>query len=80
MCYLCEESADGSMESCQQCGRLICFDNPAGSFDDVCSRAYVTNSGDLYCERCGAQHDRAEEEECEEYDDGIDYSEIWDET
>ncbi len=65
MCQLCDESDDGSMQSCPDCGRLICFD--AKGFDDIMAPAYVTASGDLYCSRCGCAHDRAEEEE-EEYD------------
>lgn len=58
---LCEEY-DG--QSCPDCGRLICFDTKHG--DDIMRPAYVTESGDLYCDRCGKDHDRAEEEECYE--------------
>lgn len=59
MCYLCDEN-DGDMESCQDCGRLICFD--LQSSDDVVAPAYVTSSGDLFCKPCGSAHDRAMEE------------------
>ena len=56
------------MPSCQDCGRLICFDEPADS-EDVIDRAYVTDSGDLFCTRCGREYDRAEREaEEEEYE------------
>jgi hypothetical protein len=66
VCELCEES-DG-MQSCQDCGRMICFDHEGE--DDICAPAYVTESGDLYCSACGRSHDRAEEDECD--DDGGD--------
>ncbi len=59
MCDLCDESEDGSMQSCQDCGVLICFD--VESDDDVVQRAYVTQSGDLFCHHCGVQHDINEE-------------------
>jgi len=49
------------MQSCQDCGCLICFDVESG--DDIIGPAYVTSSGDLYCRRCGSAHDRTEEEE-----------------
>lgn len=62
MCQeLCDTSTDGSMASCPDCGRLICWDVECG--DDVIQRAYVTASCDLYCEICGSAHDRAEEDE-----------------
>ena len=57
---LCEARGDGEMESCQNCGILICFDIERA--DDVIDRAYVTTSGDLYCRRCGRRHDYEEEE------------------
>lgn len=60
MCDLCEESETGEMQSCQDCGRLICFDVQGD--DDVVTRAGVSSSGDLYCSRCAAQHDREEED------------------
>ena len=52
------------MESCQNCGALICFDVESG--DDVMRKAYVTASGDLYCVDCGRRHDRDEEREIED--------------
>jgi len=71
MCDLCDEN-DGRMESCQDCGRLICFDVPANSVD-VIDRAYVTASGDLFCTRCGRNYDATEEAE------ENDAAEFWDE-
>ena len=66
MCQLCEQN-DGEYQSCQDCGRLICFDENPDSID-VIDRAYVTSGGDLFCTRCGSGHDRAEEEaEQEDY-------------
>ena len=56
---LCDEYEE--MQSCPDCGKLICFDTTCG--DDIIRPAYVTLSGDLYCDRCGSAHDRAEEEE-----------------
>ena len=61
--------------SCQDCGVLICFDIETG--DDVLRPAYVTESGDLFCDRCGRKYDRHAEREVEseagcaydEYDD-----------
>lgn len=64
MCDLCDKN-DGEMQSCQDCGRLICFDESANSVD-VIDRAYVTASGDLFCTRCGSKYDQAEEEAEEE--------------
>lgn len=54
---LCEDE-DGA--SCPDCGKLICFDVKFG--DDIFRPAFVTSSGDLYCDRCGSAHERAEEE------------------
>lgn len=74
MCYLCDENENG-YESCQQCGRMICFDNKPNNID-VVDRAYVTASGDLYCYRCGSSHDQ--EEEDFEDEDGYDpYFDNW---
>lgn len=67
MCHLCDDDEDGDMQSCQDCGRLICFDVEGD--DDIISRAYVTQSGDLFCRRCGASNDRAEEATEDEYAD-----------
>ena len=61
MCkVLCDDTDE--MQSCQDCGRLICFDVKHG--DDIMRPAYVTASGDLYCDRCGRGRamDEAEEE------------------
>lgn len=63
MCQLCENN-NGEMQSCQDCGRLICFDEKPDSVD-VIDRAYVTASGDLFCQRCGRKYDQAEEEDAE---------------
>ena len=60
MCELCDESDNGLMQSCQDCGRLICWDRESG--DGVIRRPYVTASGDLFCDFCGGLHDRADEE------------------
>ena len=64
MCDLCDGSDE--MQSCPDCGRLICFEHHAE--DDVCAPAYVTASGDLYCSTCGRRHDKAEEDECADVD------------
>jgi len=58
MCSLCDITGD--YQSCQDCGRAICFDVEADSVD-VLDRAYVTSSGDLFCTRCGSKYDAAEE-------------------
>lgn len=60
MCELCDENG-GDYQSCQDCGRLICYDAHPSNVD-VIDRAYVTQSGDLFCRRCGAQYDAKEEE------------------
>lgn len=67
MCDLCDQN-NGEMESCQDCGRLICFDVKADSVD-VIDRAYVTQSGDLFCTRCGSKYDQAEEDGEQDYFD-----------
>ena len=69
MCKELCESDEGST-SCQCCGCLICWDVEQG--DDVLRRAYATASADLYCDRCGRDMDRAEEEE---YEEDLDYDE-----
>lgn len=66
MCELCDEADDG-LVYCQDCGRMICFDNLPSDID-VVDQAYVTSSGDLFCRRCGRQHDEAEEEDYDDYD------------
>jgi len=63
MCKLCDDN-DGEMPGCQDCGRLICFDNSPDSVD-VADRAHVTASGDLFCARCGRKRDQEEEDERE---------------
>lgn len=68
MCELCDESEDG-LAYCQDCGRLICFDNEPSSID-VVDQAYVTASGDLFCLRCGRQYDEEEEAYYDEEYDG----------
>ncbi len=65
MCDLCEKNG-GQYDSCQDCGRLICFDEQPDSVD-VIDQAYVTAGGDLFCWRCGRKYDEAEEEETEDY-------------
>lgn len=60
VCYLCDESDQG-YETCQDCGRMICFDDE--HTDDICAPAYVTCTGDLFCWPCGLRHDRAQDEE-----------------
>lgn len=68
MCVeLCDQSETGEMQSCQDCGRLICFDVEHG--DDIEAPAYVTSSGDLYCDRCGAAIDQLDESIHEGIDD-----------
>jgi hypothetical protein len=70
---MCEENPCKEMESCQGCGIQICFDVTEG--DDIVRPAYVTASGDLYCDRCGKQHDRDEDREIEDesaYFEGMD--------
>lgn len=54
---------------CQDCGRLICFDVKQG--DDILRPAYVTSSGDLYCDRCGMKND-----EDDDYDPEMDFGDF----
>jgi hypothetical protein len=63
MCQLCDNN-HGELDSCQDCGCLICFDIESG--DDVIRPAYVTASGDLFCDLHGRRHDQAAEQEAEE--------------
>lgn len=67
MCQMCDENG-GEYEACQDRGRLICFDVTNG--DDVIRPAYVTESGDLFCDIHGRRYDEAEEREREEECDG----------
>jgi hypothetical protein len=53
------------MESCQDCGRLICFDQK--TIDDVIAPAYITSAGDLFCSSCGSAYDRPTIEEMDEW-------------
>lgn len=57
MCEMCKER-DGERVSCQDCGCLICFDEGASSGDGIIRQAYVSLSGDLYCDKCGPYYDR----------------------
>ena len=70
---MCEELCEGdNLSGCQNCGCLICFDVERG--DDILRPAYVTASGDLFCNHCGAEEDRRDEEEADNefyYDYGI---------
>lgn len=60
MCELCDNTPENEpLPSCQDCGRLICYDTEQD--DDICARAYVTASGDLYCRICGRRYDEEEE-------------------
>lgn len=65
MCDLCKENG-GEPTVCVDCGRLICFDYE-GHGDSVMASAYVTMSGDLFCNRCGPEYDEIETHE----DDGF---------
>lgn len=59
MCLqLCEDAPD-DYTSCEDCGRMICWDVKNG--DDIIRPAFVTSSGDLYCDWCGRKHEAAEE-------------------
>lgn len=73
MCKELCENDDVGPQSCPDCGRLICFDTTG--FDDIMAPAYVTESGDLFCDRCGRAHDRAEEEFDGEDDDVDEFDE-----
>jgi hypothetical protein len=61
MCEWCEENG-GEPASCQDCGRMICWDHESGTGDDVITRPYVTASGDVYCVRCGSRMDQEEDD------------------
>jgi len=74
MCDMCDENG-GDFESCQDCGKLICFDVEVG--DDVLRPAYVTSSGDLFCDRCGSRYDAEEEWMAEEEADYYDMEDIY---
>lgn len=53
MCKELCEDYDG--QTCQDCGKFVCFDVKSG--DDLFRPAYVTEDGDLFCDRCGPAHD-----------------------
>lgn len=56
---MCRELCDngrGGYTTCQNCGRIICFDVENG--DDIVRAAAVTSSGDLYCDQHAAMYDR----------------------
>jgi len=74
MCDMCDKNG-GDFESCQDCGKLICFDVEVG--DDVLRPAYVTSSGDLFCDRCGSRYDAEEERMAEEEADYYDMEDIY---
>jgi hypothetical protein len=59
MCRICNESPTGEMETCPDCGRFICFDQPPPG-DDTVRTAAVTSGGDLYCLLCAIEHERIE--------------------
>ncbi len=72
---MCKELCEEGGESCQDCGKLICFDVKNG--DDILRPAFVTSSGDVFCDRCGRQQEREDQEEEEnecDFDD-FDYGE-----
>ena len=50
MCDLCRDNV-----ACQDCGIMVCYDIKGG--DDLIRPAYITESGDLFCDRCGPQYD-----------------------
>jgi hypothetical protein len=74
MCDWCDEN-NGEPIGCQNCGRMICWDNKAE--DDVFSRPYVTASGDVYCVSCGARMDQEEEDAIEDEGYYNDYTDGW---
>ena len=58
---MCKELCEGDEATyCQDCGRMICFDQKCA--DDISAPAFVTSSGDLYCDRCGSRQERSDEE------------------
>lgn len=59
---------------CQDCGTIIYWDDkmkePVEGVDDLSCPPYVTESGDLFCARCGPKYDEPEEDEYDEkYDE-----------
>lgn len=59
-----------SVKDCEACGFTF-VDWSYRGFDDCISGPYVSESGDLYCQRCGPYHDeeyeRMIDEEAEEW-------------
>jgi len=77
MCDWCDENG-GDPQSCQNCGRMICWDQESGVGDDVITRPYVTAFGDVYCVRCGSRQDAEEEAEIDAEFGGYDpYFDDW---
>ncbi len=63
---MCKELCDKfGPQGCPDCGRLICFDAKNG--DDILRPAYITNSGELFCARCGTEYDCEDELVEEDY-------------
>jgi hypothetical protein len=59
---------------CQDCGIIIYWDDkmkePVDAVDDLSCPPYITESGDLFCCRCGQKYDERQDEEYdEEYDE-----------
>jgi hypothetical protein len=58
---------------CQDCGIIIYYDDkmkkPVEYVDDLCCPPYVTESGDLFCSRCGPKYDEPDEDECDKCDE-----------
>lgn len=67
MCKWCDENDE--MMGCQDCGRLLCWD--VKGHDDIISSPYVSASGDVYCEVCGPEYDKEEDEGYDMYDGPI---------
>jgi hypothetical protein len=57
------EDDDDEIMYCQDCGRMILWD--CKHSDDIVRRAYVTASGDLFCDLCGREYDLEEERQSE---------------
>ncbi len=58
MCEFCDE---GQMLSCDDCGKLICFDRKYG--DDVIGAGFVTSSGNPICGTCARHWHESEEQD-----------------
>ena len=55
---------DDEIMYCQDCGCMISWDCKSG--DDILRPAYVTASGDLFCNHCGREYDEEEERQADE--------------